>query len=269
MAVDAHIHLDLYDEAERAGLISEAFAAGVTGLVAVSMHPASCRINQQLALRYPDRVLPAYGHHPEQAPLPERELEQLCSWIAGLPRETAFAIGEVGLPYFSRQAAIAEGRKWDMAPYLRQLERFVELAAMLDRPLALHAVHEDADVVLAMLERHRIRRAHFHWFKGSDATIRRLIGNGYYISVTPEIRYDEETRRLASTYPIDLLLVETDGPWPFEGPYQNRRTVPGMVFDVIREIAELRKMKEADVQARLLANVRRCYGNFMPELPLL
>lgn len=260
MAVDAHIHLDLYEEADRADMLETAFAAGVTGLVAASMNLASCEINRQLALQHPGRVLPAYGHHPEQTPLTEQELDQLCGWIADLPRDENFAIGEVGLPYFNRQAAMAAGEAWDMVPYLTQLERFVRLAAAMDRPLALHAVHDDADVALQLLESMNIRRAHFHWFKGSDATVQRLIDNGYFISITPEVRYDEQTRRLARTYPLELLLVETDGPWPFEGPYQNRRTVPGMVLDVVREIAALRGIGEAQVRQTLLSNTMRCYG---------
>lgn len=266
MPFDAHIHLDQYEPETRAAMLASASALGVENVVSVSMDRASCKENRRLALQYPGRVIPAYGHHPEQAPLDDPDLASLCAWIANLPRHERdpFAIGEVGLPYFSRKEAEAAGRPFDIQPYLRQFERFVMLAAELDRPLSLHAVYEDADTALDYLERYRIRRAHFHWFKGSSATVERLVAGGCFISVTPEVRYEEETRQLARTYPLELLMVETDGPWPFEGPYAGRRTEPAMVIDSVREIAELRGLSEDSVRQALLANGRRCYGTPAP-----
>jgi TatD DNase family protein len=241
-------------------MLEAAFAIGVRGVVAVSMDPASCRSIHRLARLYPGRVIPAYGHHPEIPPLTGEELETLCAWIAGLPPELPFAVGEVGLPYFNRTEAEAAGKPFDPAPYIRQLERFVRLAAELDRPLNLHAVHEDADTVMDMLERYGLRRAHFHWFKGSPATVERLVRGGYYISVTPEVLYEEETRELARTFPLDRLMVETDGPWPFEGPYAGKRTEPRMVMDAVREIALLRGLPAETVRETLEKNAERCYG---------
>lgn len=261
MPFDAHIHLDHYEPRLRSVMLEEAFARGVEGVVAVSMGMDSCSANRRIAGEYPGRIIPAYGHHPEQPPLTEQELERMCAWIAGLPREEAFAIGEVGLPYFARHEAEAAGQPFDSAPYIRQFERFVRLAATLDRPLALHAVHEDADFALDALQRYGIRHAHFHWFKASPATIERVARSGCYISVTPEVQYDDATRQLARDFPLDRLLVETDGPWPFEGPYAGRRTEPEMVLDSVRAIAALRGMPEPSVREVLLANAMRCYAS--------
>ncbi|MBW5444632.1 TatD family deoxyribonuclease [Cohnella sp. CFH 77786] len=260
MLFDAHIHLHQYEPAERDDMLRTSFASGVHGVVAVSMDLASCEENRRLAKRFPGRVLPAYGHHPEQPPLTEAELARMCGWISGLPREETFAIGEVGLPYFLRKEAEAAGIAFDSAPYLRQLETFVRLAAELGRPIALHAVHEDADAAMDLLERYGVRNAHFHWFKGSPSTVERMVRGGHFISVTPEVLYEDETRHLARTYPLELLLVETDGPWPFEGPCAGRRTDLRMVLDSVREIAVLRGLGEAAVRDAIAANTRRCYG---------
>jgi len=258
--IDAHIHFDRYDEAERAELLQRAAEAGVRGVVSVSMHPASCRANEALAREFPGRVLPAYGHHPEQEPLPEEELEALCGWIAGRGNER-FAVGEVGLPYFAREEAERAGRPFDLEPYVRQFARFIRLARELDRPLVLHAVHEDADLAMELLEKEGYGGpAHFHWFKGSRATTEKLARAGHYISVTPEVLYDPVTRELAAHYPLERLLVETDGPWPFEGPYAGRRTEPAMAADVAAEVAVLRGLDRERVAEALRANARRYYG---------
>jgi TatD DNase family protein len=259
MPFDAHIHLDHYDPEQQQDMLGAAWAAGVEGVVSVSMDMASCEANRRLTLQYPGRVFAAYGYHPEQDPLTAAGLEWMCGWIAELPRVVPYAIGEVGLPYFRRKEAEASGKGFDHAPYLRQLERFVRLAAELDRPLALHAVHEDADTVMDLLERYGTRQAHFHWFKGSPATTARLIAGGYFISVTPEVLYDEETRELARTYPMEQLMVETDGPWPFEGPFAGRSTEPRMVMDSVKEIAALRGIPEEKTARILGENTRRFY----------
>jgi TatD DNase family protein len=264
MTIDAHLHLDMYAPAEREADLERAFAAGVSAVVCVSTNPDSCRINEELAKRYPGRIVPAYGQHPEQPPLSESDSASLCRWINERPRLDTFAIGEVGLPYFLRKDAEVAGQSFDQTPYVRQLDCFVALAAKLDRPLALHAVHEDADTTMDLLEKYEIRRAHFHWFKGGTSTVERLIRNGHHISLTPEVLYDEETRHLARTYPLELLMVETDGPWPFEGPYAGRPTAPEMVIDSVKEIAAIRGMDETKVRTILENNTRAFYG-----LPLL
>lgn len=258
MPFDAHIHLDQYEAGERERLLDAAFQAGIDGIVAVSMDMSSCLENRRLAMRYPGRIMPAYGYHPEQPPLPEDELEKLCRWI-WTHRDEPFAIGEVGLPYYLRKKAEDRGEPFDLAPYMRQLERFVRLARDLNRPLVLHAVYEDADAALDLLERYGIRKAHFHWFKGSAQTVARMAAGGYFVSFTPDVRYERDIRELAKSYPLELTMAETDGPWPFAGPYAGRRTEPVMVLDVIREIASLRGMDEAHVRRCLDDNTKRFY----------
>lgn len=259
--IDAHIHLDHYGEEEREGMLARTFAEGAAAVVAVSMHLQSAKANRKLAQAYPNRVHPAYGFHPEQ-PLPgAEELEELFSWIRSRHAEgEKFAIGEVGLPYYTRTEEEAAGRAFDEAPYLALLERFAALAAELDRPIVLHAVYEDADKACDILERCGVRRAHFHWFKGSEETMKRMIAAGYYISVTPDIAYEAEIRTLAEQYPLGLLTAETDGPWPFEGPYEGRMTEPSMSQDAAAHIADIKRVPAELVRSALLENTKKLYG---------
>jgi TatD DNase family protein len=261
LCMDAHLHVDLYPEEEREALLAAAFAEGVEAVIAVSMHLQSSALNREIALRYDGRVHPAYGFHPEQ-PLPaEAELDELFAWIR--LRHAAgerFAIGEVGLPYYTRLEASQAGMPFDEKPCLELLERFAALAGELDRPIVLHAVYEDAGKACDILERHGVRRAHFHWFKGSEAVVRRMADSGYMVSITPDVAYEEEIQRLVGQYPIEQLMVETDGPWPFEGPYAGKPTRPAMAADAARHIADIKRMPAQLAAVILLANTRRFYG---------
>lgn len=102
-------------------------------------------------------------------------------------------------------------------------------------------------------------RAHFHWFKGADETIERMIGRGHYVSITPDVLYEEEIRRLVSLYPLELLMAETDGPWPFDGPFAGRETHPAMIRESIRAIAGLKGVSEESVRRTVYENTVRFY----------
>ncbi|MDI4646304.1 TatD family hydrolase [Cohnella hashimotonis] len=261
MAYDAHVHVDQYPPERRDSLLAEAFAAGVRGIVAVSMNPDSCGETRRLAALWPGRVMPAYGHHPEQPPLAADELERLCDRIRRLAEDAeSFAIGEVGLPYYTRTEAEARGEAFDEAPYLAQLDVFASLAAELDRPIALHAVYEDADKALDVLDRRGVRRAHFHWYKGAPGTTARIAARGHFISLTPDVLYEPDIRGLAALFPLGQLMAETDGPWPFEGPFAGTETTPAMTLAVAREIAAIRGMELEAVERTLDLNTAAFYG---------
>ncbi|MFS0839189.1 TatD family hydrolase [Paenibacillus sp. 1P03SA] len=258
--IDAHIHLEQYGEREQT-LIFQDIADGipVSMLLAVSMNLASCERTRLLHRRYPRIVRPAYGFHPEQ-PLPSAdELEELLGWMEETVHEAA-AVGEIGLPYYMRTEAEKAGPPFYLQPYVDLLERFIAFAAKHKKPVVLHAVYEDADLVLDLLERYGIERAHFHWFKGSEKTVERMIGLGYYISITPDISYEEEIRQLAARYPLELMMAETDGPWPFEGPYDGRMTHPLMVTDVVRHIAGIKSVTVQDAAAQVYKNTCTFYS---------
>ncbi|WP_246096151.1 TatD family hydrolase [Paenibacillus sinopodophylli] len=260
--IDAHIHMDLYAEEERNELLKHAFSEGVEAVVAVSMHLDSAKVNHALARQYAGRVFLAYGFHPEQ-PIPESsQIDELFLWIRSrYEAGETFAIGEVGLPYYMRLEATEAGNDtFDEKPYLELLERFAELAAELDLPIVLHAVYEDADKACDILEKYGVRKAHFHWFKGSDAVIKRMADSGYMVSITPDVAYEEEIRQLVAQYPIEQLMVETDGPWPFEGPYEGRQTKPAMAADAAGHIASIKQKSAEQTAQLLLANTRRFYG---------
>lgn len=257
--IDAHVHIDLYDEADREKLLQEMPGNKVEALIAVSMNLASSRLNLSLAERYPSLVYPAFGYHPEQ-PLPsEDEANRLLDWMEEHANEM-IAVGEIGLPYYLRTEASRTGRAFDLEPYLDLLERLMLAAKCLDKPVVLHAVYEDADLVCDMLERHGLTQAHFHWFKGSAQTVRRMADRGYHVSFTPDILYEQDIQELARMYPADLVMAETDGPWPFEGPFSGRLTHPAMVGHVAAAWAGIRGIASEEAAAALYENTRRFYG---------
>ncbi|WP_409253271.1 TatD family hydrolase [Bacillus sp. SCS-153A] len=251
--IDSHIHLDMYQPSEQKRILSDCRENNVLAMVSVSFHLKSCYENLRLS-RMDGKIKPAYGYHPEQQVPSCEEVQDILSFIRQ-HKDTMTAIGEVGLPYYLRQ----EHPQLNLAPYEEILELSISEAAELDKPIILHAIYEDADSAISMLERASVRKAHFHWFKGSPKTMERMKDNGYYLSVTPDILYEEEIMSIADAYPLHRILVETDGPWRFEGPFTERMTQPGMIHEMVRKLAQIKGESVEDVYKVLLDNTKLLY----------
>ncbi|WP_429373441.1 TatD family hydrolase [Paenibacillus sp. DS2015] len=256
--IDAHVHLDTYTEEQQETLLTS-LSPSIVAVIAVSMHLNSSQHNLKLAQKYPSLIHPAFGFHPEQ-PLPqEGEILQLFSWMEKHV-EQMVAVGEVGLPYYSRLEAQEIGLPFDHESYIALLERFISFASIHKKPIILHAVYEDANIACDLLEKYNVTQAHFHWFKGSANTVERMIHNGYYISFTPDIVYEPEIQELARFYPRDQVMVETDGPWPFEGPFIGQMTHPRMVSTVIETWSQLQNIGVSEARKTMYDNTRRFYN---------
>lgn len=251
--IDSHIHLDQY-QTEEIEQITENSPA-VHRVISVSYDLESCKKNLQLSKKY-SIIEAAFGYHPEQ-PLPsEKDQSDLFDWMQRHVNEM-IAIGEVGLPYYLKQERKVSPGQYNQ--YIELLEKFIQKAAQWKKPIVLHAVYDDAPLTCNLLEKYSIKKAHFHWFKGDKRTLNRMIENGYFISVTPEIVYKEKIQHLARIYPLSKMMVETDGPWRFKGPFSGEMTHPNMIQESIKMLAKIKNLPIEKVEERLYQNTLTFY----------
>ncbi|MCF6095011.1 TatD family hydrolase [Microaerobacter geothermalis] len=253
--IDSHIHLDSYEEEIRTQILDDLEENHISALIAVSTDFESSKKNLLLHHQYAN-VYPAFGYHPEQSLPSEEKLAAFLAWIRKHKRDLV-AVGEVGLPYFLRRKK--ENTDFSFEAYIDVLEKFILLAKELDKPIILHAIYDDAPIACDLLEKHGVQKAHFHWFKGDPETISRMIKNGYVISVTPDILYEPETQVIAKQYPLEQLLVETDGPWPFKGPFNGEHTHPKMIHYSLKKIVALKGVPTKDVYRIIFENTKKFY----------
>nr|WP_263327465.1 TatD family hydrolase [Neobacillus sp. Marseille-Q6967] len=251
--IDSHIHLDKYKDEEISHILEN--STGIDKLISVSFDLNSCQKNLELARKY-SKVKTAFGFHPEQELPTENGKLELFNWIE-IHKDEMIAIGEVGLPYYLKQSQKVSPKQYEQ--YIELLEAFIQKAEEWQKPVILHAVYDDSPIVCGLLEKYSTKKAHFHWFKGDSKTINRMIENGYFISITPEIVYKEKIQQLVKTYPLSKMMVETDGPWPFEGPFSGRMTHPNMIQESIRMVAKIKKLPINEVEERLFQNTLSFY----------
>jgi len=252
--IDVHCHLDaaVYHDAE--AVCRESQQAGVHTIIAVGTGYESNTRILDLQARFPTQVHAALGLHPERQDISWQELERVIEQVRQ-HRSHVVALGEIGLPHYALRAR-------RMTPeQARQREAFLQTllghAVQLGLPVALHAPHEAAEVALRMLQQHQPPSALFHWHKSSPEVTAAICAAGYFISVTPEVCYRERDRQLVRTTPLRHLLLETDGPWAYDGEFTGQQTTPALVARVAEEIARLKNTSYANVLQATAANARR------------
>ena len=251
--IDAHIHIDHYHENEIEDVITG--DPTLAALIGVSFDFASCQRNLDLSNKYP-KLQPAFGWHPEQDLINDNDFGDLLKWMSN-HESKMIAVGEVGLPYYLRKEHTDSFLP--IEGYIEILESFILFAKKIGKPIVLHAVYDDAPMVCDILEKHSLLNVHFHWFKGDSNTITRMIQNGYYVSITPDVLYEKEIRDLVRIFPIERIMVETDGPWPFIGPFEGKLTHPSMLHQSIHEVSLIKGLPINYVYHQLFQNTKNFY----------
>lgn len=251
--IDAHIHLDMYSESEQDLILKDLTSSQLTAMISVSNDFPSCQRNLSLHKKH-SMIKPAFGYHPEQGLPTQENLQNILEFMTAY-RKQMVAVGEVGLPYYLKR----QDDKFNQKPYIELLEIFIQKAVELDKPIILHAIYEDADIVCDLLEKYKCESAHFHWFKGSRASLDRLQKHGYYISITPDLLYEKEIQDIVACFPLEQMMVETDGPWPFDGVFKNQMTHPKMIHQTIDKISKLKAVDLDHVYQVLKENTERFY----------
>ncbi|MDH3599693.1 MAG: TatD family hydrolase [Candidatus Tectomicrobia bacterium] len=255
--IDVHCHLDAAAYPDPEVVCQLSGDAGVSAVVAAGTGHASNTRILALQQRFPAQVWAALGFHPERLDASWPELEQVLQQI-GAHRDRMVAMGEIGLPHYTR----LDGRMSDdqAGQQEARLHTLVQVAARLALPVVLHAPHATAAVALDIVKRYEPPGAVFHWHKSSPETTAAICEAGYSISVTPEVCYRERDRQLVQSVPLRHLLLESDGPWAYDGEFAGQRTTPALVARVAQEVARLKGVSLDEVQDVMAANVRRVFG---------
>ena len=255
MVIDSHCHLHDAAFADVPETLRLALAHDVYGVVGVGCDPSTNAQTLAAAVKAPRGVWACVGFHPDWA-LTDDELERVEQQV-GEHHGRIVAIGEVGLPWYSLAGAADPASL--MAQGQARLDRLLTLAARYDLAVALHAPHGAAVGALEALKRHRIERAVFHWHKAPGEVTRAIVDAGFFVSVTPEVVYRDRDRELVAQVPIGSLLVESDGPWKYDGEFAALASGPWLVARVAEEVAKLKRLPVEDAMLELSSNACRLF----------
>lgn len=256
MLIDSHCHLHDPAFEDLRGVLARAAEHDVWGAVAVGCDEETNARTLEIAASNGKTVWPALGFHPDRVELSERDLERVEAQVAA-HHGLLVALGEVGLPWYSLEGAADPAAL--MTRGRQRLERLLGLASRYDLPVILHAPHGAAVGALEALRRHGIERAVFHWHKSPAEVTRAIVEAGYLVSVTPEVVYRERDRAMVEAVPLASLLVESDGPWPYQGEFAGMPSGPWLVSRVAEEVAKIKRLPVDEVMYQISTNTCRLF----------
>jgi len=248
--IDTHAHLEEIKNLEQ--VLAGARKAGLVAVVAVGSDLVSNQKALQLASLYEKFVYPALGWHPWY--LKEAEMSANLEFIESHINE-AVAVGEVGLDYHKRVRAVA-----DKELQKQVLSEILKIAREHNKPALIHSRYAWRDA-FDLVKEAGLKEAVFHWYTGTSSVLRDIIGQGYYISVTPAVEYHEEHRRAVKEVPLERMLLETDAPVVYQRGSQNEFTSsPADVTRSLRGAAALKGLDEAEIAEATTDNAVRLFG---------
>ncbi len=251
MLFDTHTHLD--DEkfdTDRDELIESFKSEGLTLLVNIGADMKTSEASVKLAEKY-DFIYATVGVHPNvTGDMTEEDLARLKELAS---HEKVVAIGEIGLDYHYDEPDPEIQKEW----FRKQLI----LAKELNLPYVVHDRDAHADV-MEIIKSVGYTNGVMHCFSGSVEMAKEVTKMGMYVSIAGQVTFKNapKVQAVASTVPLDKLLIETDSPYLTPEPFRGKRNNSAYVRYTAEKIAELRGMTFEEIAKVTMENGKRFYN---------
>jgi len=246
MIFDTHAHLNFkdYDE-DRKELLQKTLDKGV-GMINVGADLKTSKKAVEIAQKY-ENVYATAGVHPSHAN-DKLELDILKELAQD---KKVVAIGEVGLDYF---------RKPDKEEIEKQKEvllKQIELAQDENLPLVLHCRKAHSDM-LSLISEKDIKGV-VHCFSGDWETAKRYLDLDLYLGFNGIIYKNPYSKDVIQKISLSKMIVETDCPFLLTPQAEGGRNEPINVRYIIKEIANIKNIKEIEVEKQTTKNAENLF----------
>jgi TatD DNase family protein len=267
MWIDTHCHLDAHEfGADALGVARRAGAAGVSMIVIPAVERANFGAVAALAAGAPN-VSYALGIHPICVPQArDEDLGMLRAAVeAALGDPNFVAIGEIGLDYFIPMLTEPAMRDKQERFFREQLR----IARDFGLPVLTH-VRRSQDQVLKHLRQISPPCGIAHAFNGSFQQAQAFIDLGFHLGFGGAMTFTRalQIRRLATSLPLEAIVLETDAPDISPAWVHPARNSPEHLPAIGAALAELRGMDEAEVQAAAHRNALAAIPRLAQLLPV-
>ena len=251
MLFDTHAHLDdrAFDE-DRAELLAALPGQGLALVMNPGCSLESSRNVVKIAAEN-DYVYAAVGSHPDVADEVNEAVIEEYRTLCKLNLKVK-AIGEIGLDYH-----------YEDIPREIQLKAFrmqMELARELGLPVIVHErdAHEDG---MAVVREFSDVTGVFHCYSGSAEMARQLVDRGWYIGFTGVLTFKNARKavEVASSIPLERIVLETDCPYMAPEPFRGKRNDPGKLYRMAEKLAEIRGLSVEEIHEITVENGKRLY----------
>ncbi|MEM5799304.1 MAG: TatD family hydrolase [Candidatus Aenigmatarchaeota archaeon] len=242
--IDTHCHLTYKGLKENCQQILEDARKEMKAIITCGF-PEDADDALALSEQYPGFVYVSLGIHPTDViEMSDDDIEKYSKFIERNKRKI-IAIGEIGLDYHWITDEKQKQRTKEIFLF------FLNLAKELDKPIILHSRKAEEDVLKLVIQED-VKIATFHSYTGNITLARKIIEEGFFISLNTNLPNSKNAKKIAKSLPLEQLLTETDA--PFLSPYTGKVNVPQNVKLVIENVAKLRQMSIEEVKEVILEN---------------
>jgi len=216
----------------------------------VSVDLATSIDNVKLASRFPEKILPFIGIHPNF--IGKSNVNQIEEYLL-VEHKNISGIGEIGLD-------IREGTDSNIIKsQIFFFEKQLALAEKFRVPVAIHS-RGSLKKILKIIPSYNLENVLLHWFTGDEEDIRYVTEFGLYTSFGPPLVNSKKKQRQITTLPKDSILTETDGPVRYGGCFGNKMAVPTFLPSVIFALSNALKNTYQQTQDLVLRNSENYLG---------
>ena len=290
MFIDAHTHAQFaaFDK-DWKEVIDRALAARVW-MINVGTQKDTSRRAIEVARNFPQGVYASIGLHPihtEKSYHDKEELGVSTGPGGGVEQEfksrgeefdydyyrklasdpKVLTIGECGLDYYRLSGETKHRQR-------KAFEQQIQLSSEVKKPLMIHcrnAIHDPAfhDLIDILTGNSKSlvsqRPGIIHFFTGAKEDARALLDLGFRFTFGGVITFARDYDEVIRMIPSDSILSETDAPYVTPIPYRGRRNEPANVIEVVKKLAEIRKVSLGQMEENIWANA----GSFFsPQIAL-
>jgi TatD DNase family protein len=236
--IDVHCHLEQKEYDKNRDEVIERCRKSLKAVITSCAHINDFEKTLEMSEKHKNFVFASFGIHPEYIKeISEQEIETFIEKVRK-NRGSIVAIGEVGLDY-----------KWVAEPEWREKQkelfvRLIRLAKELNKPIVIHS-RDAYEETLGILEQEGARDVDMHMF-GDHRLTKRVVDNGWSISINNIILRSKSHKKIAKDCPLDRLMLETDAPW-----LSPKRLAEGI--DEINDPTTIRTVAEKIAEVRNLS----------------
>ncbi|MCH2210389.1 MAG: TatD family hydrolase [Fuerstiella sp.] len=252
--IDTHCHLDAETfQHERDAVIARAVEGDVSHLLTIGIDQGTSQAAVAIAEQY-ECVSAVVGIQPNY--VHEVKPDDWESILSLIDHPKVVGVGETGLDKY-----------WDHAPLDLQREYFhrhIRLSRERKLPFVVHCREAESDVldVLRTEAEHGSLHGVMHSFCGDAETAAECVELGMHVSFSgmTTFRKNEKLRAVASTVPLDRILVETDAPYLAPHPNRSKRNEPAWVRLTAECLAQVYGISDQEFANTTTRNAEILFG---------
>lgn len=252
--IDTHCHLDMdaYSE-DLEAVLQRACDSRIEHIISIGIDIASSKNAINLAKQY-SYISATIGIHPHDVDNITTSTYDTLGELADTFRKHIVGYGEIGLDYFKEYSAADNQRQ--------HFKNQLSLAKDLQLPVIIHDrdAHEDTLSILKSSGAKDIGGV-MHCFSGDSLLAKQVIDLGFYVSIPGVVTFKNasDLQEVASTIPLDAMLIETDGPFLSPDPLRGKRNEPINVLYTAEYIAQLRGMSLDELAIQTTRNAKKLF----------